>query len=123
MPDTDKAGLPGAMSAPWLPGWEPRPGRLARARLASPGDVAAIERHRPEDLLPAATILDCIEAAAAFDPAKPAMIALESADIEVAPRVLTYRALVETITRCANLFADLAGDEPPSVANILPMIP
>ncbi len=109
--------------SPWLPGWEPRPGRLARARLRSPADARDIERFRPEDLLPGATIHDCLRAAAVADPGKAAMIALESADMSVAPRVLTYRDLLAALTRAANLFHDLAGGVPPSVAIVLPMIP
>ncbi len=31
-------------SGPWLPGWAPRPGRLARARLRSQADVPVIEK-------------------------------------------------------------------------------
>jgi len=113
----------GTGTLPWLPGCEPRPGRLARARLSSPAQIPVIERHRIEELLPAGTILGCLEAAAAAAPGKPAMIALESADLAVPPRVLSYRDLVEAIRRAAAMFADLAGGETPSVAIILPMIP
>jgi len=110
-------------SGPWLPGWEPRPGRLARARLRSQADVPVIESHRPEDLLPATTILDCLAAGASLHPDKPAMMALESADPSVAARILGYGDLVAAITRCANMFTDLAAGETPSVAIVLPMIP
>jgi fatty-acyl-CoA synthase len=109
--------------SPWLPGWEPRAGRLARARLRIREDISAIERYRPEDLRPGATLLDCLRAAAALDPDKAAMIALRSADPSDAPRVVTYRELIGSITRAANLFHELAGGERPSVAIVLPMIP
>lgn len=109
--------------SPWLQGWEPWAGRLARARLRTPEDISAIERYRPEDLRPGSTILDCLRAAAALDPDKAAMIALRSADLSDVPRVVTYRELIGSITRAANLFHDLAGGERPSVAIVLPMIP
>lgn len=122
MPTGDQRPAADAGS-PWLPGWEPRPGRLARARLRTDEDRRAIERFRPEDLLPALTIFDCLCAAAAEDPGKAAMIALESADPSVAPRVVSYADLIAALTRTANLFHHLSGDEPPSVAVVLPMIP
>lgn len=118
--DTSASVLAGS---PWLDGWAPRKGRLARARLSLQAQIAEIERHAIADLLPGPTILDCIAAQAALVPSKPAMIALASADLTTAPRTLTYAELAASITRCANLFAELAGGETPSVANILPMIP
>ena len=111
------------LGPPWLPGWAPRPGRLARARLTRQADVAEIERFRPEDLLPGITIFDCLQAAAARDPDKPAMIALSSADLAVAPRVLSYADLLAALTRTANLFHHLSGGAAPSVAILLPMVP
>lgn len=108
---------------PWLEGWAPRPGRLARARLTAQDQIPEIERQPIGSLLPGPTILDCIAAQAAAQPDKLAMIALESADLAVAPRSLSYRELAGSITRCANLFSALAGDDMPSVAVILPMIP
>jgi fatty-acyl-CoA synthase len=109
--------------ASWLPGWEPEPGRLARARLSSRADIERIERFHPADLLPATTIFDCLRAAAARDPDKPAMVMLASADLSQAPCVLTYAELLSALHRMANLFHQLAGDERPSVAIVLPMIP
>lgn len=44
----DHRSIEKASAAPWLPGWEPRAGRLARARLTRQADVAEIERFRPE---------------------------------------------------------------------------
>ena len=126
----DETSPEGAMPAPapWLPGWEPRPGRLARARLRSPADCQRIKQYHPADLRPAETILGCLRAAAARAPDKAAMIALGSAELNPvdpadAPRVLTYHELVGAITQAANLFQDLAGSERPSVGIILPMIP
>jgi fatty-acyl-CoA synthase len=110
-------------SAPWLHGWEPRPGRLARARLSSKFDHAAIERFRPRDLLPAPTIFECVRAAADHDPDKQAMVLLASADLRQPPQSLTYSELLSTLTRAANLFHHVAGGERPSVAIVLPMVP
>lgn len=119
----DRPVNPSAEGPPWLPGWGPRAGRLARARLTKPADVAEIERFRPEDLLPGDTIFDCLKAAAARDPDKSAMIALSSSDLCIPPRVLSYADLLAALTQTANLFHDLSGGGAPSVAILLPMVP
>lgn len=111
------------MSAPWLAGWAPSPGRLARARITSQADIAAIERFRPEDLRPAETIYACLKAVAGYSLDKPAMIALASADLAEAPRPVSYRDLITQMTEAANLFHALSDGKPASVAIILPMIP
>lgn len=108
---------------PWLPGAAPAPGRLARAWLKTREDVLAIEAHDPAELLPGATLHDCIASAAEADPDKPAIIQLISADLAAAPRIISYRALLASIEQAANLFHVLSEGEPPSVAILLPMLP
>jgi fatty-acyl-CoA synthase len=112
-----------ASAAPWLPGWEPRAGRLARVRLTRQADVAEIERFQPEDVLPGPTIFDCLKAATALNPEKSAMIALASHDLAAAPRVLSYTDLLASLTRTANLFHHLSEGAAPSVGIVLPMVP
>lgn len=107
----------------WLPGGEPKPGRIARGFIRGMDDIREIERHELEDLLPAGTIPRCIELAAELDPDKPAFQHLVSADIAVPPRVITYRELVTQMRACASLFQELSAGEKPSVAIILPMLP
>jgi fatty-acyl-CoA synthase len=114
---------PQCSKGPWLPGAAPAPGRLARAWLKSREDVLAIEAHEPADLLPGATIHDCIACAAQAHPEKPAIIQLLSADLTAAPRIISYRDLVASIEQAANLFHTLSEGERPSVAIILPMLP
>lgn len=119
----DREMTTSTQAGPWLPGAAPRPGGLARARLQTTDDVLAVEAFSPDDLLPGATIYECIKAAAAVEPAKPAITQLLSADPEVAPRHISYAELVALIERSANLFKALSGDASPSVALILPMLP
>lgn len=107
---------------PWLAGAEPRPGRLARAWIRSQQDIVAVEKFAPEQLLPGASIYDCIKASAAADTSKPAMIQLVSADLSVAPRVITYAKLVQSIEQAANLFVALSDGARPAVSVILPMV-
>jgi fatty-acyl-CoA synthase len=111
------------LSSPWLQGFEPRAGRLARARLTRRSDVEAIERFQPEDLLPGVTIFDCLRAAARLNPERPAMIALATADLATPPRILSYAELMASLVRAANLFHYLGEGRSPSVAIILPMVP
>ena len=110
-------------AGPWLSGGEPAKGRLARADIRTREDILAIEAFDFGDLLPGNTILDCIEAAAAINPDKAAIKHLVSADIAVAPRVITYRELVAGIRGAASLFEAESKGEKPAVAVILPMMP
>jgi fatty-acyl-CoA synthase len=116
-------GFSEKIGAPWLAGGEPTKGRIARATLRIREDIAEVEKYRHEDVLPGRTILECIEAAAALDLQKPAMIWLRSTDIAEAPRVISYGELVSTIRQSANLFKQASGDSTPVVAVILPMVP
>lgn len=109
-------------SGVWLPGAEPRPGKLARACIRSQHDVIEIEKFAPDELLPGATIYDCIKAAALADLSKPALIQLVSADLAMQPSVITYANLVQSIEQAANLFSSISENEHPSVTIILPML-
>src|SRR5271165_310427 len=92
----------------WIPGGEPTPGQIARADIQFRSDIAAIEAFDFDALLPAGTILECIEAAARIDPDKPAIKHLISADLEAAPRVISYRDLVSKIRAAASLFDEVS---------------
>ena len=111
------------LTSPWLPGFEPQAGRLARARLTQRSDVEAIERFQPEDLLPGVTIFDCLRAAARLNPERPAMIALATADLATPPRILSYAELMASLMRAANLFHYLGEGRSPSVAIICRWFP
>ena len=110
-------------SGPWLPSGAPAQGRIARADIQTKADITAIEHYDFDSVLPAATILECIEAAAKLDPDKAAIKHLTSADTSVAPRIITYRELVAKIRAAASLFQEASGSERPAVAIILPMLP
>lgn len=110
-------------NGPWLAGGEPAKGRIARADIQTRADIAAIEAHDFAALLPGGTILECLEAAAALDPGKPAIKHLMAADGSVPPRIVSYRDLIAGIRGSASLFQDLSGGEKPAVGVILPMLP
>lgn len=97
---------------------------IVRPRLRSREDIAAVERMSPDAVLPAATIYECIAAAARRNPDKAAISHLLSADPGIAPRNISYAELVEQIERAANVFrAASAGARRSSVSIILPMLP
>lgn len=110
-------------SACWVEGHAPQAGRLARPRLRSANDIAEVERASPDTILPGRTIHECLRAAAALDPSKPAIKHLLSADVGLAPLIISYAQLLERIERAANLFHELAAGARSSVSIILPMLP
>jgi len=115
---------PAIAGAPiWTEGCTPRVGHLARVHLRSGADIAAVEGIDPELLLPGASIYDCIRASASRIPDKAAIIHLASADVTDPPRVISYRDLLTSLERAANLFRELSGEQRSSVSIILPMLP
>ena len=108
---------------PWLPGHAPAPGRMARADIRTREDIGAIEQYRFEDLLPAGTILGCLEAAAALNPDKPAIEHLVSADTAVPPRIIAYRELIAQIRAAASLFEEASQGERPAQRSSCPCCP
>ncbi|WP_420390367.1 AMP-binding protein [Marinobacter sp.] len=107
----------------WLPGGEPGPGKIARAKLQTDADRDAIQAYQPDQLLPAQTTYECIRAAAVLEPSKAAIVQLLSADTEVAPREISYKRLVDLIEKSANLFRELSQGQPVAVGLMLPMVP
>ena len=102
----------------WLPDCAPAPGKLARARILSAADIEQIDAVAPGDVLPGPTLYECIRSAAAANPEKSAIIHLLSADIEIAPRRVTYSQLLDSIERTASLFREFSGAERTSVGII-----
>lgn len=112
-----------AESSTFLPGGQPGNGGIARAFIRTRDDISIIEKYSFDELLPANTILECIESAAALHSDKPAIKHLLSADPAFGPRVISYRELVDQIRAAASLFeADSAGTRP-AVGVMLPMLP
>ncbi len=110
-------------TSPWLENGAPAAGTLARGNIRSVADIRAVEKIDPDYLFPGRTLYECIRAAAALEPQKPAFIYLLSPDPEFAPRIIAYRELLDGIERSANLFRALSGDAPAVVSIILPMLP
>lgn len=95
------------------------------ARIAITGRAArdAVEAAGIDGLLPAWTYHACLRLAAAAAPDKPANIFLPDAEPDTAPRTLSYAELLSLIERAANLFRARAGDAPPVVSVLAPLLP
>ena len=90
--------------------------------LSSLREIEAYERERRlEERLPARTVYGAIRAAAADYPERTALTLVMTGDDDELPARLSYRALLEGITRTANLFAELAGAGA-AIAYLLPSL-
>lgn len=108
---------------PWLPGYAPLPGRVARARCLTDSDRTEIARWPIEALVPATTVLGCLRATAAAQPDKPAIIQLHRG-VPGGPRsILSYAEMLDRIERAGRAFQSHAGPgQRPVVAVVLPMV-
>jgi fatty-acyl-CoA synthase len=90
--------------------------------LSSLREIEAYERERQlEKRLPARTVYGAIRATAVEHPERTALTLVMTGEEDEVPVRLTYRALLEGITRSANVFAELAGAGA-AVAYLLPSL-
>src|SRR6185312_7546894 len=90
--------------------------------LSSLREIEAYERERQlEERLPARTVYGAIRATAVEYPERTALTLVMTGEEDEVPVRLTYRALLEGITRSANVFAELAGAGA-AVAYLLPSL-
>lgn len=113
----------GSTSGPWLPGGEPGRSVISRANIRTRADIALIEQYSFDELLAADTIFQALENAAAIDPDKVAIKHLLTADLDQAPREITYREFIGGIKAAASLFQEISAGGRPAVGIILPMMP
>jgi fatty-acyl-CoA synthase len=92
------------------------------APLRSLADIARFEREMPlSQRFPAGSVYDIFSGGAARHGERTALTFLATGADDEVPRVVSYRALAEGITRAANLFARLAGPGA-GVAYLLPSL-
>jgi fatty-acyl-CoA synthase len=101
----------------------PRPGFLARARVASLTDVEEIERLDFHALLPAWTLLGALEHTAASWPEKAAIVALDRDDPTRIARQITYAELIGAVKAAANRLHAVSAGAPPVVSILTPLLP
>jgi fatty-acyl-CoA synthase len=93
-----------------------------REGLSNLREIEAYERERRlEERLPARSVYGAIGATAVKHPERTALTLVMTGDDDEVPASLSYRALLEGITRGANLFAELAGAGA-AVAYLLPSL-
>lgn len=107
----------------WLPGHGPQSGRVARGRFLTETDRSEIVRWPIEDLIPATTVLGCLQATAAELPDKAAIIQLHRGVPGGARSTLTFAELLDRVERAGRVFQAHAGPGArPVVAVVLPMV-
>ena len=98
---------------------QPRP---VRPVFTSAAGIRAIEAGGP-DMVPVHTTLDLLRRTVELHAARAAITLLESGDADDVPQVLTYRALLARVIRCANAFRALGVGREDVVAFLLPTLP
>jgi fatty-acyl-CoA synthase len=101
----------------------PRPGCLARARVASRTDIEAIERLDFHALLPAWTLLGALERTAATRPEKAAIVALDRDDPTRIARQINYAELIGALKGAANRLHAVSAGATPVVSILTPLLP
>lgn len=81
-------------------------------------DLQALERHPYEELVPARSIYEVLQATATLHGDRPAATSLASASPDSVVRSLTHRAFLGEVTKAANLFAAASSRAEPTVAFI-----
>jgi fatty-acyl-CoA synthase len=109
------------MSSVWIE--PPRPGSVARARVASRADVEEIERFDLRALLPAWTIVGALEHTATTSPDKAAIVALDGDDPTRVDRSFTYAQLTGAVRATANRLRAVSAGATPVVSILTPLLP
>jgi fatty-acyl-CoA synthase len=109
------------MSSVWIQ--RPRPGAVARARVASAAHVGEIERTPFPELLPAWTILGALEVSEAAAAGKTAILSLDADDPARLAQRLTYAELVASVRATANRLHQVSGGARPVVSILAPLVP
>jgi fatty-acyl-CoA synthase len=109
------------MPSVWIE--RPRPGAVARARVASAAHVDEIERTTFPELLPAWTILGALEVSEAAFAGKTAILSLDGDDPARVAQRLSYSELVGSVRATANRLHQVSGGGPPVVSILAPLVP
>jgi fatty-acyl-CoA synthase len=92
-------------------------------RITGAADLRRIEQQAYAGFMAPTHLLAALEEAARRHGDRPALSFIESADLAVPAQRWTHREFVAEVRRAANLFTQLAGDQPPRVAMLLPAVP
>ena len=96
---------------------------MQRSEIRSARDTAHLQSGPYSAFMSHAGVHDALADAAARYPQRRALTFIVDADPATPPRMWTYAQLLADVRRAAALFKQLAGDEPPRVAMLLPAIP
>ena len=96
---------------------------MQRQEIRSAADTAHIQSGPYKTFMEHGSVHEALSDAAARYAQRRALTFIVDADPAAPPRMWTYAQLIADIRRTAALFAQLAGDEPPRIAMLLPAIP
>jgi fatty-acyl-CoA synthase len=91
--------------------------------ITTRADVAAIEAQPYANFMPHTRVADALAAAGAAHAKRTALTYISSADPDAPCAQWTYQDLMAQVRRAARLFRQLAGNDPPRVALLLPPLP
>lgn len=86
-------------------------------------DIREIETSPYEAFMPHQSVFEGMESSANLYPDRRALTFIESADPSIASKSWTYSQFIAEVQRAAQVFAELAGNEEPRVAMLLPATP
>ncbi|HEY1723329.1 MAG TPA: AMP-binding protein [Magnetospirillaceae bacterium] len=95
-----------------MPGPSPLKTTRAARDVISIADIEALEAQPYDAVIPARTLLDLLRATATLYPERPALTWLPAGGYAGRSVTLTHRAVLDRVTRAANLFRHLLGDAP-----------
>jgi len=96
---------------------------MQRTEIRSAQDTAHLQSGPYSAFMSHAGVHDALADAAGRYAQRRALTFIVDADPATPPRMWTYAQLLADIRRTARLFQQLAGDEPPRIAMLLPAIP
>ena len=85
-------------------------------------DIPEIESHPYDAFMPHQSVFAALQSSADCHPDRRALTFIESADPSVASKSWTHSQFLDQVRRAAQVFTELAGDEAPRVAMLLPAI-
>ncbi len=91
--------------------------------ITTRAEVAAIEARPYANFMPHTRVADALAAAAAANAKRKALSYISSADPRAPVAQWTYEDFIGQVRRAARLFSQLAGDDTPRVALLLPPLP
>jgi fatty-acyl-CoA synthase len=93
------------------------------AEIRNTSDIQTIESQPYARFMPHESVYAALQSVAGIHTTRPAITYIKDADDKSQSQSWTHAELLKQITRTANLFTEIAGDDSPRIAMLLPAIP